>query len=183
MVNIKEVEEKIKIPENVQVTLENDVLTVKGEKGELSRSFSHPKIKMSLKNNTVVIFSQNVRRKDKALIGTFVAHINNMIKGVTEGFEYHMKTVFSHFPIKTSVEDGFFVIQNFLGERAPRKAKILEGVNVEIKGEKTILTGIDKEKIGQTAANIERATRVKNRDVRVFQDGVYLVSKGGKKLL
>ncbi len=183
MVNIKEVEEKIKIPENVQVTLENDVLTVKGEKGELSRSFSHPKIKISLKDNTVVIFSQNVRRKDKALIGTFVAHINNMIKGVTEGFEYHMKTVFSHFPIKTSVEDGFFVIQNFLGERAPRKAKILEGVNVEIKGEKTILTGIDKEKIGQTAANIERATRVKNRDVRVFQDGVYLVSKGGKKLL
>jgi len=178
MVMIKEVKEQINLPDGVTATLENNILTIKGEKGELSRTFSHPKINIKMNGNVIEIRSENVRRKEKALIGTFVAHINNMIKGVTEGFEYHMKTVFSHFPIKTSVEDNYFVIQNFLGERSPRKARIIEGVTVEAKGEDTIVTGIDKEKVGQTVANIERATRVKNRDIRVFQDGVYLV--GGK---
>jgi large subunit ribosomal protein L6 len=90
-----------------------------------------------------------------------------------------MKTVFSHFPIKTSVEDNKFVIQNFLGERAPRNAVILDGVNVEVKGEDVTVSGIDREKVGQTVANIERATSVKRRDIRVFQDGVYRISKGG----
>jgi large subunit ribosomal protein L6 len=102
-----------------------------------------------------------------------------MIKGVTEGFEYKMKTVFSHFPIKTSVEENKFIIQNFLGERAARTAKILEGVTVEAKGEDITVQGIDKEKVGQTVANIERATEVKYRDIRVFQDGIYRTSKGG----
>ena len=120
------------------------------------------------------------RKKQKALTGTFVAHINNMIKGVTEEFEYKMKTVFSHFPIKTSVEGNEFVIQNFLGERAPRKAKILDGVTIEAKGDDITIRGIDKEKVGQTTANIERATIVRNRDIRVFQDGVYRTSKGDK---
>ena len=92
-----------------------------------------------------------------------------------------MKTVFSHFPIKTTVEGDEFIIHNFLGERSPRRAKILEGVNVDIKGENITVTGIDKEKVGQTVANIERATAVKNRDIRVFQDGVYRTSKGGSQ--
>ena len=114
------------------------------------------------------------------MIGTFVAHINNMIKGVTEGFEYKMKTVFSHFPIKTSVDGNEFVIKNFLGERSPRRAKILDGVTVEVKGDDITIQGINKERVGQTVANIERATKVKKRDVRVFQDGVYRVSKGDR---
>ena len=177
--NIKEVKEQITIPEGVTASLDANVLTIKGEKGENSRLFSHPKIDLKVNGNVVEITSKNVRKKEKALIGTFVAHIKNMIKGVTVGFEYKMKTVFSHFPIKTSVEGNEFVIQNFLGERAPRIAKILEGITVEAKGEDVTVTGIDKEKVGQTTANIERATKVKKRDIRVFQDGIYRTSKGG----
>lgn len=180
MTMISEMKEQIKIPEGVTAKLENNSLTIKSEKGEISRIFTHPKIKIKLDNNILEISSKNVRRKEKALVKTFVAHVKNMIKGVTKGYEYHMKTVFSHFPIKTSVEENKFVIQNFLGERSPRKADILEGVTVEAKGEDIKVTGIDKEKVGQTVANIERATRVKNRDIRVFQDGVYLLGKGGK---
>ena len=174
-----EVKEQITIPEGVTASFEQDTLTIKGEKGEISRVFSYPKINLSVNSNIVEIASKNVRKKEKALIGTFVAHIKNMAKGVTVGFEYKMKTVFSHFPIKTSVENDEFVIQNFLGERAPRKAKILEGVTVEAKGEDVTVTGIDKEKVGQTVANIERATKVKKRDIRVFQDGIYRTSKAG----
>ena len=103
-----------------------------------------------------------------------------MIKGVNEEFEYSMKTVFSHFPIKTSVEGNKFIIQNFLGERSPRIARILDGVTVKVNAEDITVSGIDKEKVGQTVANIERATIVRNRDIRVFQDGVYRTSKGGK---
>ena len=58
-----------------------------------------------------------------------------MIKGSIKEFEYKMKTVFSHFPIKTSVEGQKFIIQNFLGERSSRKANILDGVSVDIKGD------------------------------------------------
>ena len=176
---IAEVKEQITIPEGVTASIDNGTLTIKGEKGELTRVFSHPKIDLKVNSNVVEITGKNVRKKDKALIGTFVAHIKNMMKGVTDGFEYKMKTVFSHFPIKTLVENDEFVIQNFLGERAPRKAKILEGVTVEAKSENVTVTGIDKEKVGQTVANIERATKVKKRDIRVFQDGVYRISKGG----
>ena len=180
MAVIAEFKKKIKIPDGVSATFDNNIITIKGEKGEISRTFSHPKINIKINENIIEINSKNVRRKEKALIGTFIAHINNMIKGVSQGFEYKMKTVFSHFPIKTSVEGNEFVIQNFLGERSARKARILDGVTVEVNGEDVTVQGFDKERVGQTVANIERATLVKKRDIRVFQDGVYRISKGGR---
>lgn len=180
MVKITDIKEEIIIPEGVNHTLINKTLTINGEKGSLSREFSHPKIDIKIKDNKIIITSKNPRKKQKALAGTFIAHINNMIKGITEGFEYKMKTVFSHFPIKLSVEGKKFIIQNFLGERSARTALILEGVNVDIKGDDVTVNGIDIEKVGQTVANIERATLVRNRDIRVFQDGVYRTSKGDK---
>jgi large subunit ribosomal protein L6 len=177
-----EIKKEIKIPSEAEVTLEQNTIQVKGPKGSLSRVFSHPKITFTKKDNTLLISCvKSPHRQEKALVGTFVAHIRNMIWGVTEGFEYKMKTVYSHFPIKTSVEGNVFVIQNFLGERSPRKAKILEGVTVAVQGEMVTVSGINVECVGQTAANIERATKVKKRDVRVFQDGVYVITgKGGK---
>lgn len=180
MAKIAEIKEEITIPDNVEVTIENNSLTVKGEKGSISRVFFHPKIDLKVSSRVVEIHCKNPRRKDKAHAGTFVAHIKNMIKGVTVGFEYKMKTVFSHFPIKTSVEGDELVIQNFLGERSSRRVKIIKGVTVETKGDDITVQGIDKEKVGQTVTNIERATKIKHRDIRVFQDGIYRVSKGEK---
>lgn len=178
MTYIEKTKLDVKIPDNVKITIENNIIHIKGEKGELTRYFSHPKINLKINDNALEIHGKDIRRKEKAIIGAISAHINNMIKGVTKGFEYKMKTVFSHFPIKTMVEGNQFIIQNFLGERSPRRVEILEGVKVEVKGEFVTLKGIDKEKIGQTVANIERATIVKNRDIRVFQDGVYLINTG-----
>ena len=180
MAKIPDIKEEITIPDNIQVKMEDKTLTISGEKGSISRIFKHPTVKVKHNGNKIEINCKNPRRKEKALAYTFNAHIKNMMHGVTQGFEYQMKTVFSHFPIKTGVEGDEFLIHNFLGERAPRKAKILEGVNVEAKGENITVTGIDKEKVGQTVANIERATKVKYRDIRVFQDGVYQTAKGGR---
>lgn len=175
-----ELKEEISIPDEVEVTFADDILTVKGEKGILKRNFSHPRIIINIEGNKIVIKCRNPRKKQKALVGTFRAHIDNMIKGTMKEFEYKMKTVFSHFPIKTSVEGQKFIIQNFLGERSSRKAVILEGVKIDIAGDDITVKGIDIEKVGQTVANIERATLVRNRDIRVFQDGVYRIAKGGK---
>ena len=171
--------QEITLPDAVTASFEDNILNIKGEKGEVSRIFPHPDFTISVTNNIVQIHCSIFRRKQRALMGTYVAHVNNMIHGVTKGFEYQMKTVYSHFPIKTSVEKNTFVIQNFLGERSPRKAQILDGVKVEIKSDDIHVTGIDIEKVGQTVANIERATKVRRRDIRVFQDGIYRTSKGG----
>ena len=178
MAKISDIKEIISAPDTVTFTLDGTMLTVKGEKGSLTRQFSHPLIQLAVKDRKVEITCAHPRKKEKALEGTFAAHIRNMIKGVTEGFDYSMKTVYSHFPIKTAVEGNEFLIHNFLGERSARRAKILDGVTVNVKGDDVTVQGIDKEKVGQTVANIERATAVKRRDIRVFQDGVYLTGKG-----
>jgi large subunit ribosomal protein L6 len=179
MAKITEMKEEMKIPDGVKVTLEGKIVTVQGPKGTLSKTLAHPKIDLAVNGSTVQIScSQAPHKKEKELLGTFKAHIRNMVKGVTQGYECTMKTVFSHFPIKSSVEGNHLMIQNFLGERYPRKAEILQNVKVDVKAEMITISGIDKEKVGQTAANIERATKVKDRDIRVFQDGIYIVKRG-----
>ena len=179
MAKIPVIKEEINLADDLSAELVENVLTIKGKNGEMKRVFSHPTISLQINDQRIILTCKNPRRKQKALIGTFTAHIHNMIKGVTEGFEYHMKTVYSHFPIKTAVEGNTLVIQNFLGERFPRKASIVEGVTVEVSGDNLTVKGIDKEKVGQTVANIERSTSVKRRDIRVFQDGIYRVDRGG----
>jgi len=177
---MEEVKKTVSIPEGVEVTVDNNMVEVKGEKGQLSRCFPHPKITIQRKDNVIEITCRNPRKRDYAFMGTCAAHITNMITGVKEGFEYKMKVVYSHFPIKTTVENNQFLIHNFLGERTPRRARIIEGVEVEIKGEIILVRGVDKERVGQTVANIERATRVKDRDIRVFQDGIYKIAGGDR---
>ena len=176
------IEERVKIPENVQVEINNNEVVVKSGGKELRRKFEHPKIVIKKEGDEVVIFCEYPRRKDNAMVGTIRAHINNMIKGVTEGFTYKLKIRYAHFPMKVSVKGNEVIIENFLGEKHPRRARIMEGVTVKISGEDVIVTGIDKEKVGQTAANIEQATRIKGRDPRVFQDGIYIVEKAGKAI-
>lgn len=176
------VREEIEIPEGVEVTVENNVVKVKGPKGELERALKYPGVKIFTEDGKVVIYKDFPRRKDIAIARTFKAHINNMIKGVTEGFTYRLKVVYSHFPITVKVQGDKVVIENFLGEKAPRLAQILPGVKVKVKGQEIVVEGIDKEKVGQTAANIEQATRITKWDRRVFQDGIYIVEKGGKPI-
>lgn len=179
MVRAAYVEKVVDVPDGVQVTLEGNTLKVRGPLGEVERRFVHPRLKMTVEDSQVKVYCELPKKKEAALVGTWEAHVRNMIKGVTEGFEYKMKLVYSHFPVKVSVKKDQLFVENFLGEKHPRVAKILPGVKVKISGDTITLTGVDKEKVGQTAANIEKATRVKGYDVRVFQDGIYIVSKGG----
>jgi len=175
-INVK-TEKKIEIPEGVKVSMKDTLLQIEGPKGKLARKFSHPRVRIEVGKKDVAVISDLPKKKEFALTGTWAAHVNNMVNGVVNGFEYKMKIVYSHFPIKTSVKENKLVIENFLGERHPREAPILPDVDVNVSGDTVTITGIDVEHVGQTAANIEMATKIKNYDPRIFQDGIYIVEK------
>ncbi|CAD5243596.1 50S ribosomal protein L6 [Thermococcus camini] len=176
------VREEVEIPEGVEVTVEGNTVKVKGPKGELERELKYPGVQIFTEDGKVVVFKEFPRKRDIAIARTFKAHIANMIKGVTEGFTYKLKIVYSHFPMTVKVQGDEVVIENFLGEKNPRRAKILPGVTVRVSGQEVIVEGIDREAVGQTAANIEQATKITKWDRRVFQDGIYIVEKAGKPI-
>lgn len=168
---------EIPIPEGIKVEVDGGKISVAKGETKLTRDLWHPAITIVCRDSLIEVATASSRRKIQALIGTFASHITNMIKGVDNGFEYRMKVVYAHFPVQLKVENDLLLIENFLGERAPRRAKIMKGVSVKIAGADVIVTGADLEAVGQTAGNIEQATRIKRRDPRVFQDGIYIVSK------
>ena len=167
----------VEIPEGVEGMLDGRIITIKGEKGELVRDFSHAPIKIQLEGKTVTVQASWPRKKEAALVRTVRSHIQNMIKGVTKGFTYKLKIVFSHFPISVKVKEKTVVIENFTGERSPRIAKIMGDTKVAVKGEDVIIHGISIEDVSQTTANIEKATKVKRKDHRVFLDGIYVYER------
>ncbi len=172
--------DEIKIPEKVQVTIADGIVKVKGAQGEVSKRLSDPRIKLEKKGDQIVLTSELPRKREKALVGTYGAHIRNMFVGATKGFEYKLKIVYAHFPIKASVKGDQFLIENFLGEKHPRKTYIIGATKVTVKGDQVSVTGPNVEDAGQTAANIERATKIKGFDPRVFQDGIYIIEKPGR---
>ena len=179
MVKLDRIEHIVTIPEGVTASLSEDgVVTMQGPKGSLSRNFTSSFIQLLQDGSGLIVRVDLPRRKQRALAGTWNAHLNNMVKGVTEGFTYNLKAFYSHFPMTLEVKGREFVVNNYFGERVPRRADILTGVDVKVNNKVEVtVTGIDKENVGQTAANIERCAVVKNRDRRVFQDGIYLLSK------
>lgn len=182
MAKLVHVEERVPVPENVEVKIDGMKVTVKGPKGELVRDFSHAKgilirLEEGEEGKEVVVETYFANRRRKALVGTIAAHIENMITGVTKGYRYRLKIVYSHFPVTVKVEGDKIIIENFLGEKAPRVAKIFGDVKVKVQKDEVIVEGIDVEAVGQTAANIELATKVKGFDRRVFVDGIYIYKK------
>ena len=167
----------VEIPDGVEGILDGRIIKIKGEKGELIKDFSHAPINIQLEGNKVTIQASWPRKKESALVGTVRSHIQNMIKGVTKGFTYKLKIVFSHFPITVKVKGNILTIENFTGERNPRKAKIMGDTKVTVKGDDIIITGINLEDVSQTAANIQTATKIRIKDPRVFLDGIYVYEK------
>ncbi len=175
MVKLDRIEHSVTIPEGVTANISEDgVVAITGPKGSLTRTFQSKVINLLEDGNGLIVRVDLPRRKQRALAGTWNAHLNNMVKGVTDGFTLNLKAFYSHFPMTMQANGDTFTVNNYFGERVPRTAKILDNVEVKVSNKTEItVTGIDKEAVGQTAANIERCTTVKNRDRRVFQDGIY----------
>lgn len=172
-----EVSKTIQIPDDVEVTIDGRKVTVEGAKGTLTRDFSYASVSIELNNKNLRIWTEWPRKKETAIVGTIYSHILNMITGIRKGFTCKLKIVFSHFPISVKVKDKTVLIENFTGERNPRKAKIVGNAQIKIQSEDVIIQGINLEDVSQTAANIEQATKVKRKDPRVFLDGIYLYER------
>jgi len=178
----EEISEQIMIPEDVTVTVDNRYFKAEGPKGTLERNFKYPSIRMSSDDSHITLFVDFPKKVDKAALFTVKSHINNMIYGVVEGYCYKLKAVYAHFPLNIKVQKDEVIIDNYLGEKYPRTAKIFGDVKVTLSGDTLTVEGINKEHVGQTAGNLEKATRVTKRDPRVFQDGIYLVERNGVAL-
>jgi len=176
------IEKIIDVPSEVELSLEGGTITTKGAKGEITRTFTYPGLGIKKEDSRILVGIENPNKRQAALVGTIASHISNMIKGVSEGFEYKLKMVYSHFPMTTKIQGKDILIENFLGEKIPRKTKIMGNTTVAVKGQEIEVSGSNIEEVGQTAANIEQLTRVKKRDPRVFQDGIYLIERNGAKV-
>merc|ERR1711957_1000938 len=124
-------------------------------------------------------------RKQLACVRTVCSHIDNMLVGVTRGFLYKMRFVYSHFPINVSLSGKNVEIRNFLGEKRVRKVELLEGVeyirSADVK-DQIELTGNDITLVSLTAAKIQQATNIRHKDLRKFLDGIYVSEKGPIKV-
>ncbi len=171
------------VPEKATLAVQAGVVTAKGPLGTARRAFPQSVLTLEVKGRTAELTLQlpPARRTSKALLHTWEAHLRNMLTGVTVGFEAKMKAVAAHFPMKVAVKESTLIIENFLGEKHPRSAPLLPGVAAQVDGEFVVLSGTDVELVGQSAANIERATKIRDYDPRVFQDGIYIIERAHPK--
>jgi|TARA_B100001971_G_C18157639_1_gene519507 large subunit ribosomal protein L6 len=176
--------EEIEIPEGVSAEVVDDILIVKKDDKEIKRKLVSL-LDIEVKGNKVIIRAERNRKLEKKLFGTFKAHINNMIKGLSEGFEYKLRVSNVHFPMNVSYDENknLFTIKNFLGEKKDRIINGIPGVDVKVNGEDVIVSSHDIEKAGQVATNIEKGAKVKGKDRRIYQDGIFIIQKPGRVYL
>eukprot|EP00980_Cylindrotheca_fusiformis_P025342 scaffold13478_cov132-Cylindrotheca_fusiformis.AAC.35 len=185
----------VEIPEGVEVTVKARKITVKGKLGTLERSFKHIQMNCRIVPGSEIegieeekVDSKFIKvdmwfadRKQLASVRTVCTHIENMIIGVSRGFTYKMRFVYSHFPINVSTSGDIVEIRNFLGERRVRKVKLFPGVKytrtADVK-DQIELSGTDIANVSLTAAQIQQATNVRHKDLRKFLDGIYVSEKG-----
>ncbi|MCR4327228.1 MAG: 50S ribosomal protein L6 [Nanoarchaeota archaeon] len=173
---------QIEVPENVTVSLDGSNLNVKGPEGNLTKELKIGKVEVKIEGKNIVLEYKKATKNEKKLMNTASSHINNMIRGVQKKFEYYLKICYVHFPFTLKIEGKKVMIKNFLGEKIDRVFELPDGVEVELKKEIIIVKSPDKYLAGQASANFETATRVKGRDRRIFQDGIYITEKDGKKI-
>jgi len=171
----------IEVPNDIEVEINSFNIKVKGPKGLLEKDFASPLFKKDIvikkDNNKIFLSTNSTKKKIKAMIGTIEAHLNNMFLGVKEGYSAKLKIVYMHFPFTVKINGKEILINNFLGEKTPRKARIIGECSIEVKEDEITVTGISKDDVGQTASQLERATWIKQRDRRVFQDGLFITKK------
>jgi len=168
---------ELDIPEGVTVTYEKPIITVQGPLGKTYKNFKKIPVTIEIADNKILFKAQGIRDKSRAIMNTSRSIINNLCEGVIDGYTIKMKVVFSHFPINVKVEGKTVLIENFQGERAARKTNIWGETKVVPKGDDIVITGHVLTDVSQTAAEIENGSRVKNKDHRVFLDGIYKFEK------
>ncbi len=174
--------EKMKIPEGCSVEFNNYTIKVKGSEGEITRKITTPRIIFGVENGSISFTAKKPSKREKMLIHTYKAHLENMFKGVTQGHTYRLKICSGHFPMSVAIKNNVLEVKNFLGEKVPRTLKLKPGADVKIEGDIIVISSTEKEIAGQIASEMEKLTKRANFDKRIFQDGIYIIEKDGKKM-
>lgn len=167
---------EIKLPEGITAEVANNIISISSGGVKNSRNFNDSLLNIKVHSDTIKIDHIKEKRIEKVAASAEVSmakEINNDIKGVQKPYERNMSIVYAHFPMVVEVKGSEVSIKNMLGERDIRTAKIIGNAKVEIKGQNVKVSGPKLDDVGQTAANIRTATKVKWKDIRVFQDGIY----------
>jgi large subunit ribosomal protein L6 len=168
---------EIQIPDGVKVNLKGSMLHVQGPLGNVYKNFKKIPVLIEINDNKIFLNKTGERKKYLAILNTSKSLIKTLCVGVVDGFTIKMKIVYSHFPITVKAEGKNVLIENFQGERAPRISAINGATKVTVKGDDVIITGHVLTDVSQTAANIQQKSKVKNKDHRVFLDGIYKFSQ------
>ncbi len=177
-----EIRKEIELPAGVAAVLERNILTVQGPKGSVQRNYLYPGVVVCVEPGRIVLSVAKGTKREGKVVGAFASHIKNMIQGVQQPHEYALKVCSGHFPMNVSVSGREFIVKNFLGESVPRRVELPRGADVKVQGDEVVITSLDKELAGRAAALIEQLCRITNRDLRIFQDGCYIIRKGGKAI-
>lgn len=178
----KDIKEVIELPSGISASLNERILIFSGSGRELKRKLSLGKINLEISSDKIILSAKKASKREIKTLQTTRAHILNMIKGIQEDFIYRLEICNVHFPMNVKVEGSKVVIKSFLGEKQERVANILPETKVEIKGNEIIVSSPNIELAGQTSANLEKATRLVGRDRRIFQDGIFITDKHGRKI-
>lgn len=171
---------KVQIPKGCTVSVKSRVVTVKGPKGTLSKSFKHIKVEITVEKDEVHVKIYMNTYKQSSVLHTVATHIKNMLNGVTNGFRYKMHEVHKHFPIDLQVKNNAVQIVKFLGGRDVKIIPLLDGVtakkNPKDAGE-LWFEGIDVDKIALTCSRVFQSCTAKMKDRRKFLDGIFTSDK------
>jgi large subunit ribosomal protein L6 len=179
---IKNYSEKIEIPQGIEFSLSGSTVTLKGKAGSASKSFNMPSFKFLKEGTSLFISCDKYGIYEKEKINSVAAHIRNMIKGVQDGYTYLLKICASHFPMTVTVSGNKFVVKNLVGEKVAREMILKEGVTVKVAESTIEVKGTNLEIVSQVAADMEKLTNIRNKDRRVFQDGIYITHKDGEPI-
>jgi len=170
---------EIELGDKVEAKIEGSILSLKGPKGEITRDFLNKDIAFKLNDKKILLKAFKLNKRSKKLVKSMASHIRNMVQGCIEGYKYCLKICSGHFPMNVSVANNQIIIKNFLGEKVPRTLKLKSGAQVKVEGELVVVESVDKELAGQVSADIEELTKRSGYDGRIFQDGIWIISKDG----
>lgn len=167
----------IAIPDNTQVSVDNNVVTVKGPLGELSKSI-HEAVTIAVENKEVAVTPKNNSKLARSLWGTFASHVQNMVKGVNEKYSKQLEVRGVGYKVELAGKD----LKLNVGFSHPVVVPVPEDLDVSVEKAVITVSGIDKEKVGQFTAEV-RAIRkpepYKGKGIRYV--GEYVREKQGKK--
>jgi large subunit ribosomal protein L6 len=173
----KKKSEEIEFPSGIALNIQSDAIVLEKSGYKINIKYNPVYVKLNFAGNKLTIAPTILKKRAISVVNAIAKLVKNAISGFDKEYVYKLAVVYSHFPMNIKAEGNTISVSNFLGEKKPRKCRIMPGCVVEIKGKEIIVKGKDKYNTGQTAGNLEKLTRVTNKDYRIFDDGCYIIER------